>query len=265
MKLVTLGPKGTFSHQAALRMHKKAEIVFADNIDAVFFRLGEKDIKEALTPIQNTRSGFVEETVINLMKYDFSIQGKIDQKVTHYLAGKGNTEDVKTLYAHPHAYKQCKDTLDTLGVHAKVIETLSNGHSALQLKLDEKGQAAAIVSPLAAEIYKLPILQEHIEDDPENTTTFLLIGKQLHKSTGKDCSAFLLFSDPLKAVENQIRLLVKEKKCEVLKLENLLLQEGHTPLYFMEFSGHILDVKVQEILETLNQKFLLKHLGSYPA
>lgn len=263
MKLVTLGPKGTFSHQAAKRAHKKAEIVFADNIDAVFFRLGEKDIQEALVPFKNTRSGFVEETVVNLMKYDFSIRGKAKEKVTHLLAGKGKIEDAKSLLAHPHAFEQCKDTLDTLGVHCKVVETLSNGHSAMQLKLDQKGETLAIVSPLAAEIYKLPILKEHIEDDPENTTTFLLIGKELKKGSGNDCSAFLIFSDPLKAVENQIRLLAKEKKCEVLELENLLLQEGHTPLYFMEMTGHIFEEKVQDVIANLKQKFLLKHLGSY--
>jgi len=265
MKLVTLGPKGTFSHQAALKAFKKAEIVFADNIDAVFFRLGEKDIKEALTPIQNTRSGFVEETVINLMKYDFSVQGKVEERIIHHLAGKGKLEKAKTLYAHPHAYRQCKESLDALGVHCKLVETLSNGHSAMQLKLDQKAESIAIVSPLATEIYQLPILEEHIEDDPDNTTMFLLIGKELHKSTGKDCSCFLIFSEPLRAVENQIRTLVKEKKGELLKLENLLLQEGQTPLYFMEMTGHIYDENVQEIVETLNQKFLLKHLGSYPA
>ena len=85
----------------------------------------------------------------------------------------------------------------------------------------------------------------------------------MKKATGNDCSAFLIFSDPLKAVENQIRALAKEKKCEVLKLENLLLQEGHTPLYFMEMTGHIFEEKVQEVVANLKQKFLLKHLGSY--
>jgi len=264
MKLVTLGPKGTFSHQVALRMCKKAEIIFADTIDAVFFRLGEKEIIEAIVPIQNNRSGFVEETVINLMKYDFPIQGKFDERVIHYLAGKCEIDKAKTLFAHPHTFKQCKNRLDALGIHCKVVETMSNGHSAMQLKIDESKASLAIVSPLAAEIYHLPILKKNIEDDPENITTFLLIGKELHKSTGKNCSSFLIFSDPLKAVENQIRGVIKEKKGELLKLENLLLQEGETPLYFMEMAGHILDAKVQEIIETLNKKFLLKHLGSYP-
>ncbi|CCB89068.1 prephenate dehydratase [Simkania negevensis] len=263
MKLVTLGPKGTFSHQASKKAHKNAEIVFADSIDAVFFRLGEKEIQEAVVPIQNNRSGFVEETVVNLMKYDFSIRGCLTEKITHFLAGKGKPEEAKSLLAHPHAFAQCKETLDALGVHCKVVETLSNGHSAMQLKLDQKGETIAIVSPLAAEIYKLPVLKEHIEDDPENATTFLIIGKEVKKATGNDCSAFLIFSDPLKAVENQIRALAKEKKCEVLKLENLLLQEGHTPLYFMEMTGHIFEEKVQEVIANLKQKFLLKHLGSY--
>lgn len=264
MKCVTLGPKGTFSHQAAKRYDQKSTIVFADHIDAVFFRLGEKDIQEALIPLHNNRSGFIEETIVNLMKYDFPIRGKVEEKVTHSLAGKVNPEEAKTLIAHPHAYEQCKETLANLGVNCKVVETLSNGHSAMQLKLDLEGQALAIVSPLAAEIYKLPVVKEKIEDDPDNTTLFLAIGKEPCKVTGKDCSAFLIFSDALKAVENQIRDLIHQKKGELLKLENLLLQEGHTPLYFMEIKGHIEEEKVREIVETLNKKFLLKHLGSYP-
>lgn len=264
MKLVTLGPKGTFAHQAALSAFKKAQIVFTDTIDSMFFRLGEKDIKEALTPIVNSFSGFAQETVINLMKYDFFIQGKTQEKVTHHLVGRGKIEDAEKLYAHPLAYKQCKDRLDALGVHCQVLETASNGHSALQVKCDNKEGSFAIVSPFAAKIYHLPILKQHIEDNPNHTITFLIIGKGLKKSTGKDCSAFLLFSDPMKAVENQIRTLIKGYKCEVLQLENLVLKEGKTPLYFIEFTGHLLDENVQGILNVLNQKFLLKHIGSYP-
>lgn len=265
MNLITLGPKGTFSHQVALDYCKKAKIQFADSIDGVFFRLGDKESNQALVPLKNNRSGYVEETVVNLMKYDFSLQGKFDAKISHCLAGRGKIDEATALFAHPHAYLQCKDKLDSLGVDCRVVETKSNGHSAMQLKFDQSTRSLAIIPPLAAEIYKLPIIEKSIEDDPENRTTFFLIGKEVHKPTGKDTSAFLLFSDSLKAVENQIRTLIEEKKEKLMTLENLLLQEGHTPLYFMEMSGHVQNEQVASIVDALNKKFLLKHLGSYPA
>lgn len=102
-------------------------------------------------------------------------------------------------------------------------------HSAIQFKAHPKNNGA-VISPFAGRYYDLPILAENIEGDEEIFATFFSIGK----------------SPPKK----------KEK--------NLLLQEGNTPLYFMEVEGHLDDRIVHSLFESLSKKYLIKHLGSYP-
>jgi len=109
-----------------------------------------------------------------------------------------------------------------------------------------------------------PTVMDHLEDDPDNSTTFYSIGKAPEKKSENDATAFLIFSDPMITIEKQIATLVRAKKVTLLKLKNLLLQEGHTPLYFVEVKGHIENNNVAELFEELTEKFLIKHLGSYP-
>ena len=223
MKVVTLGPEGTFSHQVTEKLFPKGKVTFASSLDEVFFLLGDPEADQAVVPIENTVSGFVEETITNLMKYDFSIQGRYEQKITYYLAGWGKPEEAKILYAQPHAYRQCQETLKKSCPEVKLIETLSNAHSALQLKAKKDDQEVALVTPFALEHYGLTALQDHVEDDPDNTTTFYVLGKEPLSPSGHDQTTFLIFSDPLAAVENQIQSLIAEKKVKLIKLKNPLI------------------------------------------
>lgn len=264
MQVLTLGPEGTFSHEATKRLFPKKKIAFGNTIDEVFYRLADKETLAAVVPLENTLSGFVEETITNLMKYDFSIIGKTSLKISYHLAGTGNPEEAKILYAHPHAYKQCRRTLRKLCPAVKVVETSSNAHSALQLQARQDPAIFALVSPFSLAHYSLPSVSEHVEDDPDNTTYFYAIGKAPAKKTENNASAFLIFSEPLITLEKQMATLCQEKKAPLLHLKNLLLQEGHTPLYFVEIKGHMEDKNLREIFEALREKFLIKHLGSYP-
>lgn len=263
MSVLTLGPEGTFSHEAAKKLFPKKKYAFGNTIDEVFYRFAEKEFSQAVVPLENTISGFVEETITNLMKYDFSITGKTHLKVTYHLAGRGKLEDAKVLYAQPHALKQCRLNIRKLCPDVKVVETSSNAHSALQLHADESGTVVALVSPFSIEHYQLPSLKDHLEDEEENTTYFYSLGKSPHKKTGKDVTSFLLFSEPMVTIEKQIRTLCEEKKIELLQLKDLLLQEGQTPLYFIEVKGHIESKDIATLFEALSDKFLIKHLGSY--
>jgi chorismate mutase/prephenate dehydratase len=264
MKCVTVGPKGSFCHQAVLTFAKRLEVVFATSIGEVFFRLAEKNLAYGLIPLHSTLSGFYQDGIINLMKYDFPICERIDFQATYHLVGKGEIEEAQALFCDANTFTLCQDRLKAHEIDSLFLEVPTDIHAAMQIQFDREGKALALVSPLTAKLYHLPILEQHLEGDKSLILTFFLIGKTPTNPTGKDRSSFLIFSEPLKAVENQIRSLVETHKIEVLQLENLLLQEGQTPLYFMEISGHLLDPKVKELFALLNEKFLVKPLGSYP-
>ena len=264
MSIITLGPEGSFSHEATKSLFPNKQIVFENSTDEIFLGLTHKDMAAAVVPLENTLSGFSETTLVNLMKYDFTLQGKITLKIRYSLAGKGRAEKAQAVYAQPHAVKQCEKHLKKYCPQAKIIETVSNGHAALQLKAQIDSDATALTSPFAVEFYNLPCVITEFEDNIDSQAIFFVIGKTPIKKTGSDASSFLIFSDPMTSTEKQIKEFAREKKVECLKIKNLLLQEGHTPLYFIEIRGHIQDKPVIALFETLSKKFLIKHLGSYP-
>ncbi|MCB1107839.1 MAG: hypothetical protein KDK76_07070 [Chlamydiia bacterium] len=261
MGIITLGPKGTFSHEAAKRLFPKKKLTFASSIDELFFRLSDSQFSEGVIPMENSLSDFVGETIGNLMKYDFPLTQKIPLHVSYLLAGFD--KEIDTLFAHPHAFKQCRRSLHLHYPGAKLIETKSNAYSAIQWLAHPK-KSGALVPSFAPNYYDLPILAEKMEDDEDNYTTFYAIGKSpVSKKKEKQGSAFLLFSEPMVTTTKQISTLCHEKKIPLLKLKDFLLQEGETPLYFVEIEGHIEDKMVHSLFKELSEKFLIKYLGSY--
>ena len=259
--IITLGPEGTFSHQAALKLFPKKKIAFASSIDEIFFRLADPQFSEGVIPMENTVSEFVEETILNLMKYDFSLTRKVVLPISFHLVGEG--EEITHLYAHPHALVQCRASIREKLPHVKIIETQSNALSAIQYLANPK-KSAALISTFSKQYYDLPTLAENVEDHQENMTTFFAVGKEpCKKGKGKHGTAFLLFSEESVMVSKEIATLCHEKKIPLIKLKNLVLQEGHTPLYFIEIEGHIEERDIHQLFETLSEKFLIKHLGSY--
>lgn len=262
MGIITLGPEGTFSHQAAMKLYPKKKLAFASSIDEIFMRLADPQFSEGIVPMENTVSEFVEETIFNLMKYDFSLVRKIVLPVSFNLVGVD--EEIKYLYAQPHALVQCRVSVREQCPQVKIIETLSNALSAIQYQANPKN-SAALVSTFSQQYYDLPILAENMEDSEENFTTFFAVGKTpCPKGKGKHGTSFLLFSEETVTISKQIATQCHDMKIPLIKLKNLVLQEGHTPLYFIEVEGHLEEKEVPRFFENLSEKFLIKHLGSYP-
>ncbi|QVL56933.1 MAG: hypothetical protein KFB93_05980 [Simkaniaceae bacterium] len=260
MAILTLGPQGSFSHEAAVKLHSHKKVLFASNIDELFFRLAEKEISEGIIPLE-IGDEFVEESIAHLMKYDFSITRKAILRMRYHLISEEET--ITHLFGDDLGFEGCRAKIHEFCSDAKKITASSMVHAAIQYKAQPK-EAGAIISPFAARHYKLPIYAEDIEDDNENFATFFSIGKFPPKKKEKRGTAFLIFSDPMVTVAKQIADQAHERKIPLIKLKNLLLQEGHTPLYFMEVEGHIEDRLVRSFFESLSEKYLIKHLGSYP-
>lgn len=260
MALLTLGPNGSLSHEASTVLSPRGKVVFASTIDELFFRLAEKEITEGVLPIE-VGNEFIEDSISHLMKYDFSITQKVTIPLHYHLAGEG--KNLTHLFGHPATFEGCRVKLHDLCPGVKRIHTPTLGHAAVQLKAQMDG-AGAIVTPFAAKFYDLPILAERIEDENELYATFFAIGKKVPKKKTSSGSAFLIFSEPMATIGKQIADQARELKVPLLKLKNLLLQEWHTSLYFMEVEGYIEERAVRTFFESFSEKYLIKHLGSYP-
>jgi prephenate dehydratase len=253
MAILTLGPEGTFSHQAAVKLHPKRKLLFASSIHELFHKLPDRAITQALVPLEIADS-ISAETILNFMRYDFAIQEKSLLPMKFILVG---AEKFTHLFSDPLALHLCRTQLQSK--EFKWIETPNVGASGRRLK--EHGDAAALISPFANSFYDLPELETI---DSAAFSTFFSVGKEPSKKGKHSGSAFLLFSEPMATTEKQVAEQCHRLKAKLLKMKDLVLQEGNTPLYFIEIEGHIEERSVSTLFEWLSDKFLIKHLGSYP-
>jgi prephenate dehydratase len=190
MTVLALGPEGTFSHELASR-------VFGDDVCLVstiseIFRMVEGGEADAVVPIENSEAGGVGPTLDGLLFHRVFITGEIFMPVHHYLVSTIPLDDIRTIYAHPQTHEQCSIFLEDTGI--PVIHTSSNAASAREMLASKA--SAAVVSRLTAEIYHLPIVRSHVENNPENTTRFVVISRDERDPT--DCTKCSILVDPEK-------------------------------------------------------------------
>ncbi|MCH9631371.1 MAG: hypothetical protein S4CHLAM37_13940 [Chlamydiia bacterium] len=192
MTIITLGPIGTFSEEAAKKYYSQDEIILKGSIADVFLELAKDENNKALLPFINTTSGIIEETILGLIKNECYICSKHSLEISYVIAGEASLSSCSKLYAHPHAYMQCKDYLQ--GFQGEIIHTKSNSHSANFAKQDPL--SLCLTSYEAAKKQNLFIAFKDIKDRADNSTYFGKISRILpdksHKTTlislGYKCS-----------------------------------------------------------------------------
>ena len=265
IKIATLGPEGTFSHEAALK-YKKADIIFKKTVWDVFEAVNSNKVDEGIVPIENSVSGTVGLTLDSLMQFDLNIIAEEILPIRHNLAGYGPIKDIKTIYAHPQSYEQCERFIRNNFQDAEIIETASNGISAKIIAQKKDKSRAAIIPKIAAEIYNLKIIKKEVQDSKFNITRFIVISKKEAKKTGYDRTSIaiypqidkpgLLYSMLGEFAKRNINLTKIESRPSKGKLGDYI--------FFIDLQGHKSEDKVNEAFEAIERSFFLKILGSYP-
>jgi len=185
MTLITLGPEGTFSHDLALKMDRN--ICLVSSIGRIFQEVIKTGIT-GLVPLENSEAGGVVATMDGLMEYPVYINSETYLKISHSIASDCKLEDISVIFSHPQSHEQCSRFIDNLGI--LVIHTESNAASAIAQK-DRPGSAAIISKGLAHQ-YNIPLIRDHIENNPENTTRFITISKdQVVSVNPEKCSLII--------------------------------------------------------------------------
>ncbi|MCY0873991.1 MAG: chorismate mutase [Acidianus infernus] len=173
-----LGPKGSFSHEAALKI-SNAIYVEAQSISEIFYKVSSEG-KLGIVPIENSLEGPINETLDNLFKFDDVFVNKIiELKINLVLASKGdiNIKHIKNVYTHLYAYKEAQNSLLKLGIVNNVIPVESTSKAAILALSDPN--SAALCSEFAARLYGLKILAYGVQDYNNNITKFALISKNV--------------------------------------------------------------------------------------
>ena len=177
MTVITLGPEGTFSHELAIKLGCDP-VVLEPTIHSIFAGVAA-GTGDGIVPIENSEAGGVGETLDGLMVYPLSITAEMYMPIHHHLASLVPLDKIRVIYVHPQTHEQCSGYIEHWKV--PVIHTSSNASSAIEAK--KTPNAGAIISSSAAVIYRMPIVAEHVENNPENTTRFV----RICKNSGPDC------------------------------------------------------------------------------
>jgi prephenate dehydratase len=192
MTLLVLGPEGTFSHELAVRAFG-GDIIIAPTIHEIFSEV-EQGCGDGLVPVENSEAGGVGPSLDGLLQHKVFITAELYLPVHHHLAGFTPLDAITVIYAHPQTHEQCSRVINELRV--PVIHTSSNAASARELAGSPGAGAAAIVSRMTADLYKLPILRGNVENNPDNTTRFIRISRTRRSNEG--CTKCSILVDPEK-------------------------------------------------------------------
>lgn len=270
MSVAYLGPNGTFSEEAALKRFGSAiSEVACDSIDDVFRAVESEAAHYGVVPVENSSEGAVGRTMDLLLQTPLTICGEIQLPVHQFLmAQQTDLAQINKIYSHPQSLAQCHHWLKTNVPHlshSALIHAASNADAARQAAADN--QAAAIASQRAAELFGLSICAENIEDDPKNTTRFLVIGKQIVAPSGKDKTSLIVSTNNRSGAIHTLLEPLAQYGVSMSRLESRPSRTGLWQyVFFIDLEGHQQDDNVAAAVAELRHKAaFLKILGSYPA
>ena len=267
LRVAYLGPPGTFSHQAALRhFGHLAETLPCASIRDVFSTVARGEAGVGIVPVENTTEGIVTQTYDCLAASELTLCGEVQLRIAnHLLSRSGERERVRRVASHPQPLAQCRRWLDAELPGVERVEVSSTAAAARMAAEDES--VAAIGSAAAEEAYGLRAIARSIEDRRDNTTRFLVIGREAPSPGGNDlCSAvFTLRRDESGALW---RLLEPFARCGV-NLTSIQIRpiEGKPWEYhfFLDVEGHPSEPRVREALDAAARVAnSVRLLGSFP-
>lgn len=275
MKIAFLGPEGTFTQAAALKHfgHSVKTIPF-DSIDEVFREVDADSCHYGVVPVENSTEGVISHTLDMLIESPLKICGEVSLRIHQYLMAKsGPLENIKQIYSHQQSLAQCREWLDSHLPDIERIAVNSNAEAA-RLAASEDG-SAAIASNAAAQIYQLSLLAEKIEDEPDNTTRFIILGKQdvdSSASEGSDSANVMDKTSIMVTSANRSGALynllkpVAENGLSMTRIESRPSKSGLWQyLFFIDIDGHLSEPAVAKALSEIKQQSsIMKILGSYP-
>lgn len=268
LKVAFLGPEGTFTQAAVLKHfgHSVRGLALG-SIDEVFHEVEAASADFGVVPIENSTEGTVNHTLDRFIASPLTICGEVELRIHHSIMGKmSSLEKIVRICSHPQALAQCRGWLDEHLPDVERVPVSSNAEGARRAR-DEQG-TAAIAGETAAEVYGLKILAAEIEDRPDNTTRFFVLGRKLFTPSGDDRTTLLVsiaHTDAPGALQRLLQPLA-DHEVSMTRIES---RPSHKKkwdyVFFIDIEGHADDKHVAKALAELEKRAsLFRILGSYP-
>lgn len=269
LKIAYFGPAGTFTESAA-KKHFGSAPSFTPfiTIDDVFRAVESGNADYGVVPVENSTEGAVGRTLDLLLTSPLMICGEASLRIHQNLMSKSATaERLQKLYSHAQSLAQCHEWLNRNLPNVPRVPVASNAEAARMAALDP--ESAAIAGEAAAKLYELNILAANIEDDPNNTTRFLVLAKHDSGPSGQDKTSFVCSAQNKPGAVHDLLTPLKTHGVSMSKFESRPArgfgESRWAYVFFIDVDGHRQDPVIARALEDLRgQVGFLKELGSYP-
>ena len=266
LDIAFLGPEGTFTQAAALKHfgHSVRTKPLASIAD-VFREVESRSCDYGVVPVENSTEGVVSHTLDMFLRSPLRICGEVVLRIHHNLLGKSRDwRDAEAVYSHPQSLGQCRRWLEQNLPNARREPVSSNAEAARIVR--EKTGSVAIAGTEAALLYGLEILCPTIEDEPGNTTRFLIIGSQNVAPSGEDKTSLLLATRNVAGSLHRLLEPLADHGISMTRIESRPSRRGIWEyVFFIDVLGHQQDENLAAVLATLQlEASVYKVLGSYP-
>jgi chorismate mutase / prephenate dehydratase len=266
MKVAFLGPMATFTHVAAMQQFGfSAHLVPQKSIPAIFEEVVRGRADYGVVPVENSNEGIVSHTLDMFMESDLQINAEILLEISHdLLSVSGNLDEVRKVVSHPQALAQCRNWLEENLPDIPLVDVASTALAAQMVA--EDATAAAIASEMAATLYGLSVAKKKIEDNPNNFTRFLIIGRKVPGCSGRDKTSIMFSVKDEPGILYRMLEPFSKRAINLSKIESRpMKKKAWEYIFFLDIEGHMVEENVQAAVEDLRAHCqFLKVLGSYP-
>lgn len=266
LTIAHLGPAGTFSESASFKhFGHAARLLPCASIDEVFRVCESSEADYAVVPVENSTEGAVGRSLDLLTQTPLQICGEVILRIhQHLLRSVPSLENIEKVYSHAQSLAQCHEWLNK---HLPDVERVSVASNAEAARLaSEDSRFAAIAGEAAAERFNLGFLARNIEDEPNNTTRFLVLGTHDATLSGHDKTSLVMSARNQPGAVHQLLAPLAERGVSMTKFESRPSRTGLWEyVFFVDVEGHHSQTQVQDAIEALRERAaFVKILGSYP-
>jgi chorismate mutase/prephenate dehydratase len=266
MTVAYLGPAGTFSQEAVLKHFGGLALQQAcSSIDEVFRQVETGAVGYGVVPVENSTEGAIGRTLDLLLATPAQVCGEVMLPVHQCLMAKTRKRaEIRKLYSHTQSLAQCQQWLARHLPEAERIAVVSNAEAA---RLAAKERRAGAIGPkTAAGLYGLNVLARNIEDEPRNTTRFLVLGEEGAGPSGKDKTSLIVSTRNVPGAMHQMLTPLAANGVSMTRLESRPARTGLWEyVFYVDIEGHERDPAVAKALREMREWVtVLKVLGSYP-
>ncbi len=267
LSVAYLGPAGTYTQAAAIKHFGQfANTHSVKSIGEVFREVASARADYGVVPVENSTEGMINLTLDCLLDSTLNICSEVELPIHQALMANPDSriEDIEAIYSHPQSLAQCREWLATHWGEVELKAVSSNAEAARLVS--ERTDAAAIAGEMAAEEYGLQLLARNIEDQPQNKTRFLVLGRQKVESCGNDKTSLVVSVRNEPGALYRILEPFQRHQVDLTRLESRPARSGDwSYVFFMDFNGHESDETIAQLISEIDAVAdSLRVLGSYP-